>query len=71
MRDTPQKQFSLELDYIYKNQTKLTVLMESGVSETISNLTSDTRDKLGTNGRNTRDKIHPLNFNTSFFKGSY
>ena len=28
--------------------------MESDVSETISNLTSDTRDKLGTNGRNTR-----------------
>lgn len=43
--------------------------MESGVSETISNLTSDTRDKLGTNGRNTRDKKHPLNFNTSFSKG--
>lgn len=38
--------------------------MESDVSETISNLTSDTRDKLGTNGRNTRDKKHPLNFNT-------
>lgn len=42
--------------------------MESGVSETISNLTSDTRDKLGTNGRNTRDKKTSLEFQHFVFQ---
>ena len=71
MRDTLQKQFGLELDLIYKNQTKPAFIIDLDIFEMLQNQTSNTRDKPGTSERKTGDKKCLLTFNVSYFYESY